>query len=106
MVSLAELENLADISSLQIHEPGRHNSGDHIASEYDEAPCLLGSKLPQEMFAPSEGSGDQDRLTTDLRLRCSGDCVSRFKPFIPSFVLALLGAGMQRAGHIPSSSRG
>jgi tetratricopeptide (TPR) repeat protein len=30
----------------------------------------------------------------------------RFKPFIPSFVLALLGAGMQRAGRTPSSSRG
>ncbi len=30
----------------------------------------------------------------------------RFKPFIPSFVPALLGAGMQRAWHTPSSSRG
>ena len=46
-VIVEELENLADINSLLIHELGHHYSGDHLASEYHEAPCLLGSKLTQ-----------------------------------------------------------
>ena len=58
--------------------------------------CMLGISLLQHIHRKAEAAW----------AGLSIDCVSRFKPFIPSFVLALLGAGMQRAGHTPSSSGG